>query len=106
MSVGPGARPIAPGSCYQLGQMIQDEPGQMPREARPAPRALEPGRMPPWGPVGDQTGTNELARPQRKPCFLLMVEEGTMGLHVAVVGVGDLLLLDSNVDCSGRSGKA
>src|SRR3954466_13393536 len=27
------------------------------------------------------------------------------GLQVAVVGVGDLLLLGSNVDCSGRSGK-
>src|SRR3954466_8812214 len=26
-------------------------------------------------------------------------------LQVAVVGVGDLLLLGSNVDCSGRSGK-
>jgi len=26
-------------------------------------------------------------------------------LHVAVVGIGDLLLLGSNVDCSGRSGK-
>jgi len=27
-------------------------------------------------------------------------------LHIAVVDIGDLLLLDSNVDCSGRSGKA
>src|SRR3954465_7223068 len=35
----------------------------------------------------------------------LDVVEGIGGLHVAVVGVGDLLLLVSNVDCSSRSGK-
>ena len=35
----------------------------------------------------------------------LHVVEGTGDLHVAVVGIGDLLLLGSNVDCSGRSGK-
>src|SRR3954471_22893535 len=35
----------------------------------------------------------------------LDVVDGIGGLHVAVVGVRDLLLLGSNVDCSGRSGK-
>src|ERR1041385_5370417 len=35
----------------------------------------------------------------------LDVVEGIGDLHVAVVGIGDLLLLVSNVDCSGRSGK-
>ena len=88
MSVGPGARPIAPGSCYQLGQMIQDEPGQMPREARPAPRSLEPGRMPPWGPVGDQTGTNGLARAEPKPCFLL-VNYDTIVVGVVIIVMGE-----------------
>ena len=36
----------------------------------------------------------------------LHVVEGIGGLHVVVVVIGDLLLLGSNVDCSGRSGKA
>ena len=35
----------------------------------------------------------------------LHVIEGTGNLHVVVVGIGDLLLLGSNVDYSGRSGK-
>ena len=39
---------------------------------RLAPWAHEPGRMPPWVPVRDRTGTNGLARPQPKPCFLLV----------------------------------
>ena len=35
----------------------------------------------------------------------LDVVEDIGDLHVAGVGIGDLLLLGSNVDCSGRSGK-
>ena len=35
----------------------------------------------------------------------LDIVEGIGDLHVAVVGIGDLLLLGSNIDCSGRSGK-
>src|SRR4051812_25386291 len=35
----------------------------------------------------------------------LDVVEGIGDLHIAVVDIGDLLLLDSKVDCSGRSGK-
>ena len=35
----------------------------------------------------------------------LHVVEGIGDLHVAVVGIGDLLLLCSNVDCSSQSGK-
>ena len=35
----------------------------------------------------------------------LGVVEDIGDLHVAMVGIGDLLLLGSNVGCSGRSGK-
>src|ERR1041385_7117303 len=35
----------------------------------------------------------------------LDVVEGIGDLHVAMADIGDLLLLGSNVDCSGRSGK-
>ena len=35
----------------------------------------------------------------------LRVAHGIGDLHVEVVGIGDLLPLGSNVDCSGRSGK-
>ena len=46
-------------------------------------------------------GTSELLLVKRG----LDVVEGIGDLHVAVVDIGDLLLLDSNVGCSGRSGK-
>ena len=36
----------------------------------------------------------------------LHIVDGIGGLQVVVVGIGDLLLLGSNVDCSGRSSKA
>ena len=67
---GPGARPIGPGSCQEPGQMGPDEPGPMPMRPRPAPWAHEPGRMHPLVPVHGRTGTNGLARPERKPLFL------------------------------------
>src|SRR3954469_8670009 len=35
----------------------------------------------------------------------LHVVEGIGDLHVAVLGIGDLLVLGSNVDCSSRSSK-
>ena len=46
-------------------------------------------------------GTSELLLVNEE----LDVVEGIGDLHVAVVGIGDLLLLGSNLDCSGRSGK-
>ena len=46
-------------------------------------------------------GTSKLLLPKGE----LDVIDGIGDLHVVVVGVGDLLLLGSNVDCSGRSGK-
>ena len=69
---GPGARPIDPGSCQEPGQMGPDEPGPMRTRPRPATWAHEPGQMPPLVPVGGRTGTNGLARPERKPLFLLV----------------------------------
>jgi len=47
---GPGARTIGPGSCLEPGHMPPDEPGPMSHEARPPPRAHEPGRMTTMGP--------------------------------------------------------
>ena len=35
----------------------------------------------------------------------LHVVEGIEDLHIAVVDIGDLLFLRSNINCSGRSGK-
>ena len=69
---GPGARPIGRGSCQEPGQMGPDEPGPMPTRPWPAPWAHEPGQMPPLVPVRGRTGTNGLARPERKPLFLLV----------------------------------
>ena len=69
---GPGARPIGPGSSHQPGPKGPDEPGPMAHVARPAPWAHEPGQMPPLVPVHGRTGTNGLARPERKPLFLLV----------------------------------
>ena len=70
---GPGARTISPGSWLEPGQMVPYEPGPMPTRPRPAPWAHEPGQMPPLVPVCGRTGTNGLARPERKPLFLLVI---------------------------------
>ena len=69
---GPGARPIGPGSFLEPGQMGPDEPGPKPARPQAASWAHEPGRMHPLVPVRIRTGTNGLARPERKPLFLLV----------------------------------
>ena len=56
---------------------------------------IENARPPAWEPPNYSWSKGELD-----------VVYGIGDLHVAVVGIGDLLLLGSNVDCSGRSGKA
>src|SRR3954471_18632569 len=55
---------------------------------------IEKARPPAWEPTNYSWSKGELD-----------VVDGIGGLHVAVVGVRDLLLLGSHVDCSGRSGK-
>src|SRR3954471_4250345 len=55
---------------------------------------IEKARPPAWDPPNYSWSKEELD-----------VVEGIGGLQVAVVGIGDLLLLGSNVDCSDRSGK-
>src|SRR3954471_1593807 len=55
---------------------------------------IEKARPPAWEPPNYSWSKGELD-----------VVDGIGGLEVAVVGVGDLLLLGSNVDCSGRLGK-
>src|SRR3954464_14946543 len=55
---------------------------------------IEKARPPAWEPPNYSWSRGELHD-----------EASTGDLHVAVVGIGDLLLLGSNVDCSGRSGK-
>ena len=55
---------------------------------------IEKARPPAWEPPNYSGQKGELD-----------VVDGIEDLHVAVVVIGDLLLLGSNVDCSGRSGK-
>src|SRR3954466_14673809 len=55
---------------------------------------IEKARPPAWEPPNYSWSKGELH-----------VVDGITDLHVEVVGNGDLLLLGSNVDCSGRSGK-
>ena len=61
--------PVRPTNRDQRGQTKRD---QCPNEARQAPWPHAPGPMPPWVPVRDLTGTNELIWPERKSCFLLV----------------------------------
>ena len=70
---GPGSEGIGPSSCMEPGHIPSEEPVPMTYEARLAPWAHEPGRMSPWVPVRGRTVANGQARPEPKPCFLLVV---------------------------------
>ena len=82
------------------GSLAMGFPGVDPRQqgylkkASTKTTTIEKVRPPAWQPPNYSWSKGELD-----------VVDGIGDLHVAVVGIGDLLLLGSNVDCSGRSGK-